>query len=100
MTALLEITSLTSRYGRIPALGGIDLTIAEGELLALVDTTPDPTAAAAAERTRLLSQIANLVESVAKGMPADAINASSSTRLPRSRLLKATDWPVCMSTVL
>jgi hypothetical protein len=39
----------------------------------LVDTTPDPAAAAAAERTRLLRQIANLVESVAKGMPADSI---------------------------
>jgi branched-chain amino acid transport system ATP-binding protein len=37
MTAqLLEISGLTSRYGRIPALGGIDLTIAEGELLVLV----------------------------------------------------------------
>jgi hypothetical protein len=43
------------------------------ELLALVDTSPDPTAAAAAERTRLQGQITNLVESVAKGMPADSI---------------------------
>jgi branched-chain amino acid transport system ATP-binding protein len=33
---LLEIADLTSRYGRIPALGGIDLAIEEGELLALV----------------------------------------------------------------
>jgi len=37
MTApLLEISGLSSRYGRIPALNGIDLTVAEGELLALV----------------------------------------------------------------
>jgi hypothetical protein len=53
------------------ALGGKFIA----ELLALVDTTPDPTAAAAAERTRLLEQITNLAESVAKGMPADTIAA-------------------------
>jgi site-specific DNA recombinase len=51
------------------ALGG---TFIE-ELLAMVDTTPDPTAAATAERARLQGQITNLVESVAKGMPADSI---------------------------
>jgi branched-chain amino acid transport system ATP-binding protein len=33
---LLEITGLTSHYGRIQALKGIDLQVAEGELLALV----------------------------------------------------------------
>jgi len=33
---LLELSGLTSHYGRIPALKGIDLTIAEGELVALV----------------------------------------------------------------
>ena len=33
---LLEVTGLTSHYGRIPALKGIDLAVAEGELLALV----------------------------------------------------------------
>jgi hypothetical protein len=43
------------------------------ELLALVDTTPDPTAAAASERAPLQWQITNLVESVAKGMPAESI---------------------------
>ncbi len=43
------------------------------ELLALVDTTPDPTAAIEAERERLGREIANLIESVAKGMPAEAI---------------------------
>ena len=36
MTALLIIRGLTSHYGRIQALSGIDLTVAEGELLALV----------------------------------------------------------------
>ncbi len=51
------------------ALGGRFIS----ELLTLVDTTPDPTAAAAIEQTRLLGQIANLVESVAKGMPAETI---------------------------
>ena len=58
-------TEAVARCGE--ALGGKFIA----ELLALVDTTPDPTAAAAAERTRLLGQITNLVESVAKGMPAD-----------------------------
>jgi branched-chain amino acid transport system ATP-binding protein len=33
---LLEATGLISRYGRIEALKGIDLAVAEGELLALV----------------------------------------------------------------
>jgi site-specific DNA recombinase len=43
------------------------------DLLAMVDATPDPTAQLTAERARLEGQIANLVESVAKGMPADSI---------------------------
>jgi branched-chain amino acid transport system ATP-binding protein len=33
---MLEIRALESRYGRIPALRGIDLRVAEGELVALV----------------------------------------------------------------
>jgi len=33
---LLELSGLTSHYGRIPALKGIDIEIAEGELVALV----------------------------------------------------------------
>ncbi|MBB4286880.1 branched-chain amino acid transport system ATP-binding protein [Roseospira goensis] len=33
---MLEIQGLTSHYGRIQALEGVDLTIAEGELVALV----------------------------------------------------------------
>jgi branched-chain amino acid transport system ATP-binding protein len=36
VTALLEIAGLGSHYGRIPALQGIDLTVDEGELVALV----------------------------------------------------------------
>ena len=36
MTVLLEIAGLTSHYGRIQALKGIDLSVREGELLALV----------------------------------------------------------------
>jgi site-specific DNA recombinase len=43
------------------------------ELLALVDTSPDPTAQLEAERQRLAGEIDNLVKSVAKGMPAEAI---------------------------
>ena len=33
---LLEVAALSSHYGRIRALAGIDLTVAEGELVALV----------------------------------------------------------------
>lgn len=33
---MLEVTGLASRYGRIPALRGIDLHVGEGELVALV----------------------------------------------------------------
>jgi branched-chain amino acid transport system ATP-binding protein len=36
MSGLLEIAGLTSHYGRIQALKGIDLQVREGELLALV----------------------------------------------------------------
>ena len=36
MAMLLEITGLTSHYGRIQALKGIDVKVAEGELVALV----------------------------------------------------------------
>jgi len=33
---MLEVSALESRYGRIPALKGIDLTVSAGELVALV----------------------------------------------------------------
>ena len=33
---MLEVRSLASRYGRIPALSGVDLDVAAGELVALV----------------------------------------------------------------
>ena len=36
MSALLEIRGMTSHYGRVQALKGIDLTVREGELVALV----------------------------------------------------------------
>jgi len=36
MSVLLEIAGLSGHYGRIQALSGIDLSVAEGELLALV----------------------------------------------------------------
>lgn len=36
MNALLEISGLTSHYGRIQALKGVDVTVNEGELVALV----------------------------------------------------------------
>ena len=43
------------------------------ELLALVDTSPDPTAHLTTERDRLAGEIDNLVRSVARGMPAEMI---------------------------
>jgi branched-chain amino acid transport system ATP-binding protein len=33
---MLEVASLSSRYGRIPALGGVSLRVAAGELVAIV----------------------------------------------------------------
>ena len=33
---MLEVSALASRYGRIPALVGVDLRVAPGELVALV----------------------------------------------------------------
>ncbi|WP_255953479.1 ABC transporter ATP-binding protein [Streptomyces odontomachi] len=35
MTALLEVQNLSVRYGRSPALGGVDLSVGEGELVAV-----------------------------------------------------------------
>ena len=55
------------------------------ELIALVDTTPDPTAGLRAERQRLTQEIENLVTSVAKGMPAQAIARPSAPINRRSR---------------
>jgi len=66
----------------IPATDDAVLDLVEGEalggrfiadLLTLVDTAPDPTAHLVAERARLTVEIDNLVQSVAKGMPAEAI---------------------------
>ena len=50
---LLEVSGLVSRYGRIEALKGIDLAVAEGELLALVGGN-------GAGKTRLLRAIAGV----------------------------------------
>ena len=33
---MLDVTALSSRYGRIPALAGVDLRVGSGELVALV----------------------------------------------------------------
>jgi site-specific DNA recombinase len=58
------------------------LSIIEGEvlgprvisdLLALVDTTPDPTGHLVAERDRLAREISNLMDLAANGIPADTI---------------------------
>ena len=34
---MLKVETLASRYGRIPALKGIELQVGEGELVALTD---------------------------------------------------------------
>jgi len=33
---LLQVSGLTKRYGQVPVLGGVDLDVQKGELLALV----------------------------------------------------------------
>lgn len=43
------------------------------ELLSLVDTSPDPTRQLEADRERLRAEVANLVRSIAIGVPADTV---------------------------
>src|SRR4051812_36329924 len=76
MTALLEVHGLTSHYGRIPALQGIDLTIAEGELLALVGAN-------GAGKTTLLRAISGVQPSTGRirFAGADITHASPSRRV-------------------
>jgi branched-chain amino acid transport system ATP-binding protein len=51
---MLEVRALESRYGRIPALKGIDLRVGEGELVALVGAN-------GAGKTTLLNVISGLL---------------------------------------
>jgi len=59
MATLLQISGLTSHYGRIQALKGIDVTVGEGELVALVGAN-------GAGKTTLLRCISG-VQSVSAG---------------------------------
>jgi branched-chain amino acid transport system ATP-binding protein len=74
---LLEIGGLTSHYGRIQALKGIDLSVAEGELLALVGAN-------GAGKTTLLRAISG-VQPASGGfmrfLGADITKASPSARV-------------------
>ncbi len=75
---LLEIEGLTSHYGRIQALKGIDLEIAEGELVALVGTN-------GAGKTTLLRAISG-VQPVSGG--AIRFAGADITRLDPSRRVR------------
>ena len=56
---MLEINGLSSHYGRIQALAGIDLTVAEGELVALVGAN-------GAGKSTLLRAISGIQPSIGK----------------------------------
>jgi branched-chain amino acid transport system ATP-binding protein len=89
---MLEIRALESRYGRIPALKGIDLSIAEGELVALVGAN-------GAGKTTLLRALSG-VQRVSAGhvvfesrditrAPADARVRLGIVQVPEGRLVFA-----------
>lgn len=54
MTALLEVRNLTVQYGRIVALSGVDIDVAEGEIVSIIGPN-------GAGKTSLLSTIAGVV---------------------------------------
>jgi branched-chain amino acid transport system ATP-binding protein len=89
---MLEIRALESRYGRIPALKGIDLSIAEGELVALVGAN-------GAGKTTLLRALSG-VQRVSAGqvvfegeditrVPSDARVRRGIVQVPEGRLVFA-----------
>jgi len=75
---MLEVTALEVRYGRIPALKGIDLAVREGELVALVGAN-------GAGKTTLLRTISGVIAASAGSI---RFEGDDITRMPPERRVR------------
>lgn len=90
MTALLEARGLTARYGDFQALFGVDLTLGEGETIAIIGAN-------GAGKTTLMRSIAGVLRNPADSIcfegspigdrPADEIMAMGIAMVPEGRKL-------------
>ena len=74
---MLEVTALSSRYGRIPALSGVDLRVRQGELVALVGAN----GAGKTTLLRVLSGVHPAAEGTVRFEGSDVTRASSRERV-------------------
>ena len=78
MTALLTVTGLSAGYGDLPVLHGVDLQVAEGEVVSVVGAN-------GAGKTTLLSTLAGIVRATSGSVLFDGVDL---TTLPPHRVVE------------
>ena len=78
MTALLTVTGLSAGYGDLPVLHGVDLEVAEGEVVSVVGAN-------GAGKTTLLSTLAGVVRATGGSIMFDGVDL---TTLPPHRVVE------------